>query len=128
MTVEKLSNSIYLGDRYCENVTIIDDKLIFQINLISRVKEGTDEWNYNNDQDLEKGCLVFDKVITYSINNGSTINDEIEIHFISVENEVYHFIVEGAEYSDSGSTYKWVKYDIKCRDFYLLCDNKIIKE
>ncbi len=126
MDMEKLCNSIYLGDRYCEKITISDNKIIFQINLISRIKEGTTEWNYNNDMDLEKGCLVFDNVINYSIKNGLTINDEIEIHYINSEDGIYHFVVEGAEYSNVDNLYNWVTFDIKCGDFYLLNNNNII--
>ena len=80
MTVEKLCNSIYLGDRYCEKVIIKDNIIMFQINLISRIKEGAKEWEYYNDKDLENGFLVFDNVINFTINNGSTINDEIDVH------------------------------------------------
>ena len=128
MTVEKLCNSIYLGDRYCENVKIYENKIIFQINLISRIKEGSSEWNYYNEKDLENGCLVFDNVISFSINNGTTINDEIEVHYINNEDGLYHFIVEGAEYSNDANTYKWVNFEIKCGDFYLLHNDTIIRE
>ena len=128
MTVEKLCNSIYLGDRFCENVKIYESKIIFQINLISRIKEGESEWNYYNEKDLENGCLVFDKVISFTINNGSTINDEIEVHYINNEDGIYHFIVEGAEYQNDANAYKWVKFEIKCGDFYLLYNDTIIRE
>ena len=128
MTVEKLCNSFYLGDRYCEKVIIKDNKIMFQINLISRIKEGASEWDFYNDKDLENGFLVFDNVINYSIDNGSTINDEIEVHYINNADGIYHFIVEGAEYSNDANTYKWVKFEIKCSDFYLLHNNTIIRE
>ncbi|MBR6280895.1 MAG: hypothetical protein IKR14_00180 [Lachnospiraceae bacterium] len=128
MTVEELCNSIYLGDRYCENVEIRNNKIVFQINLISRIKEGSNERNFYADKDLERACLVFDCVEDFSIENGSTINDEIEIHYLANEDGIYHFIVEGAEYSDDASTYKWVKYNIMCRDFYLLHNDIIIRE
>lgn len=128
MTVEKLCNSIYLGDRYCEKVIIKDNIIMFQINLISRIKEGAREWEYYNDKDLENGFLVFDNVTNYNIDNGSTINDEIEVHYISNDNGNYYFIVEGAEYQNDANTYKWVKFEIKCRDFYLLHNNTIIRE
>ncbi len=128
MTVKKLCNSIYLGDRYCENVKIYESKIIFQINLISRIKEDAKEWNYYDEKDLENGCLVFDNVISFRINNGSTINDEIEVHYISNEDGIYSFIVEGAEYLNDVNIYKWVKFEIKCRDFYLLHNDTIIRE
>ena len=33
--IKKLLESLYLGDRFCEKMEIIEDKIIFQINLIS---------------------------------------------------------------------------------------------
>ena len=128
MTVEKLCNSIYLGDRYCEKVIINDNKIMFQINLISRLKEGSNKWEFYNDKDLENGFLVFDDVVNYNIDNGSTINDEIEVHYINNDNGNYYFIVEGAEYLNDANTYNWVKFEIKCRDFYLLHNNTKIRE
>ena len=52
--IKKFINSIYLGDRYCEKIEIKDDKISFQINCISRLKEGTKEWNYYSDEDIEE--------------------------------------------------------------------------
>ena len=37
--IRKLLNSIYLGDRFCENVIFRENKILFQINCISRLKE-----------------------------------------------------------------------------------------
>lgn len=101
---------------------------MFQINLISRIKEGASEWDYYNDKDLENGFLVFDNVINYKIDNGSTINDEIEVHYINKIDGIYYFIVEGAEYSNDANSYKWTKFEIKCCDFFLLHNNTIIRE
>ena len=51
--IRKLLNSIYLGDRLCENVIFRENKILLQINCISRLKEGTNEWNYFSERDIE---------------------------------------------------------------------------
>ncbi|MBP3351086.1 MAG: hypothetical protein J6L65_01630 [Lachnospiraceae bacterium] len=38
--------SLYLGDRWCECMEIKEDRVVIQINCISRLKKGTKEWNY----------------------------------------------------------------------------------
>ena len=75
--IRKLLNSIYLGDRFCENVIFRENKILFQINCISRLKEGTNEWNYFSERDIEHGYLVFDEVINYNLNSELPLNDEI---------------------------------------------------
>ena len=65
--IKKLLSSIYLGDRYCEKIEMKDDKISFQINCISRLKEGTKEWNYYSDEDIEHGCNVSDEAISTDI-------------------------------------------------------------
>ena len=64
--MKKFLSSIYLGDRFCENVTVENHKISFQINLISRLKRGTKEWNYYSEEDIEHGHLVFDEVVDYT--------------------------------------------------------------
>ena len=70
-------NSIYLGDRYCENIIITDQRILFQIKCILRLEKGTREWNYYLDADIEHGYLVFDGVIDYCFNTALVLNDEI---------------------------------------------------
>ena len=67
--IKKFLNSIYLGDRFCEKMEIRDDKIILQINCISRLEEGTKEWNYYSQKDIQHGCLVFGGVTEYSFNH-----------------------------------------------------------
>lgn len=128
MTVEELCKSIYLGDRCCKKIDVYDEKITFQIDLISRIEEGTNEWNYYNDKDIENGYIVFDKLDRCSFINGTTINDEIEIHYLFCKNGVYHFTVEGAEYYGENNNYNWVTIDIACHDFYLMDNDIIIRE
>lgn len=39
--MRKFLASIYLGDRFCEKLEIGDGKIVFHINLLSRLREGT---------------------------------------------------------------------------------------
>ena len=128
MTIERLCESIYLGDRCCIGVDVCNEKIMFQIDLISRIKEGTTEWNYYNDRNIENGYIVFDRLVDYNVKNGTTINDEIEIHYLSCDNGIYHFRVEGAEYTGEDNSYNWVTIDIACHDLYLLDGNNVIRE
>lgn len=123
-------NSIYLGDRYCEGVEIRDKKILFQINCISRLEEGTDEWNYYSGKDIEHGCLVFDEVIEYDLKSDLSFNDEIyQIDVLEKKDEIYSFVIYGCHISDDG-----VSTDIEmwvwAKRFYILNpkDNSIVTE
>lgn len=99
--IKKFLSSIYLGDRFCENVIMKDGKISFQINCISRLKEGTKEWNYYSEEDIEHGYLVFDGVVDFSSSSELPLNDEIyEIEITEKINDTYNFIVSGCNVSD----------------------------
>ena len=71
--IKSFLGSIYLGDRFCEKVEISCNKIVFQINCISRIEEGSVEWNYYSEKDIEHGCLVFDGVVEYLIESYVTV-------------------------------------------------------
>ena len=101
--MKKFLSSIYLGDRFCENVTVENHKISFQINLISRLKRGTKEWNYYSEEDIEHGHLVFDEVIDYTPISIPFFNDEIyAIEVTEKVQEIYTFIIKGCHVSDTG--------------------------
>lgn len=78
-----------------------DGKISFQINCISRLKEGTKEWNYYSEEDIEHGYLVFDGVVDFSSSSELPLNDEIyEIEITEKINGTYNFIVSGCNVSD----------------------------
>jgi hypothetical protein len=116
--IKKLLRSIYLGDRYCEKFEIRDDKISFQINCISRVKEGTKEWNYYSDEDIEHGCLVFDEVVEFSSSSELVINDYIEIDVVEKKEDIYTFIVYGGNVSDEAISTD-IELQIKAKKFYI---------
>lgn len=117
--IKKFLSSIYLGDRFCESFIIRDDKILFQINCISRLKEGTEEWNYYSKEDIEHGYLVFDEVIDFSLSSEMTFNDEIyEIKIIEKANETYTFIVYGCNVSKAAVSTD-IEMQIRAKEFYI---------
>ncbi len=117
--IKKFLSSIYLRDRFCENLVIRDDKILFQINCISRLKEGTEEWNYYSKEDIEHGYLVFDEVIDFSLSSEMTFNDEIyEIKIIEKANETYTFIVYGCNVSEAAVSTD-IEMQIRAKEFYI---------
>lgn len=117
--IKKFLSSIYLGDRFCENIVIKDGKIAFKINCISRVKEGTKEWNYYSKEDIEHGYLVFDGVVDYNLCSENLLNDEIyEIKIVNKTNEIYTFIVYGCHVSaDAVSTD--IEMQIRAKEVYI---------
>lgn len=120
--MEELNNllsSIYLGDRYCEKIEIDGNKIIFQINLISRIKKGCKEWDYYSDEDIEHGCLVFEDVVEYYQKGELPFNDEIyEIQATGKEGDIYSFIVYGCNVSDKAFSTD-IQFQIRAKKFYI---------
>ena len=117
--MKKFLESLYFGDRFCEKMELIDDKIIFQINLISRLEEGSPEWNYYSGKDIEPGCLVFEGVVEYHTNNELEFNDEIySVDVVGKEEELYFFVVSGCNVSDECISTD-IEYQIKAKTFYI---------
>ena len=128
--INKFINSIYIGDRFCEQIEIQKDKIYFQINCISRLEKGSTEWNYYDDEDIEHGCIVFDEVVYCDMNSKLPINDEIyQIEVAEKNDDVYSFVVYGCHISDDAVSTE-IQMLIKAKDIYLLdkLNNIIFKE
>ena len=128
--VKKFIRSLYLGDRYCEKVEIKDSMIMLQINCISRLEDGTEEWNYYSQKDIQHGYLVFDGVVDYYFSSKLTINDEIyEIQIKEKKDNIYSFIVYGCNISDMAVS-EDVELYIRAKEFYIMNpkDNNIITE
>ena len=118
--IKKFIKSIYVGDRYCENIEIREDKISIQINCISRLEEGTKEWNYYSKDDIEHGYIVFDDVVEYDSSSELILNDEIyEIDVIEKTNGVYSFVVYGCNISDDAISTD-IELRIKAEKIYIL--------
>lgn len=126
--------SLYLGDRWCECMEIKEDRVVIQINCISRLKKGTKEWNYYSDEDVEHGCLVFEEVTEFKTNSDLEFNDEIyEVKVLEKQDDVYTFVVYGSNVSlDSMGRLVCanLEYQIKAKKLNILNprDNTIITE
>ena len=128
--IKKFLNSIYLGDRFCEKMEIRDDKIILQINCISRLEEGAKEWNYYSQKDIQHGCLVFAGVTEYSFNSELLFNDEIyEIQVTGKEDNIYSFVIYGCNMSNEAVSTD-IELRIKAKEFYILSpiDKSVVKE
>lgn len=128
--IKSFLDTIYLGDRYCEKVEIRDYKILFQLNCISRLEEGTKEWNYYTEKDIEHGYLVFDEVVDYCAKSKLSFNDEIyKIEVIEKKDKIYSFVVYGCNVSkDAISTD--IELLIKAKKFYIFNpkDKSIVTE
>lgn len=128
--IKKLLNTIYLGDSFCEEIKIEQKKISIQIDCISRLKSGTEKWDYYNEENIEHGCLVFDEVINYSINSNLNINDEIyEIELVEKRDDIYYFKVVGCNISNDAISTD-IEMQIEAKKFYIFNrqDNCIISE
>ena len=117
--IKKFLSSLYFGDRFCERMEIVDDKIVFQINCISRLEEGTTEWNYYVDRDINHGCLIFEGVTEYRENSELEFNDEIyNVDIVGEEDGLYSFLICGCNVSDKCVSTD-LEYHIKAKKFYI---------
>jgi hypothetical protein len=98
MHPKEFINTIYLGDRFCKNILIdgYSETVKIQVNMISRIRNTSGEWQYYNDENIEDGLIVFTEVDTIIFEpNGLIPNDEIEFVDVKVVNcEENKFIFE----------------------------------
>ena len=64
MLASEFLKTIYLGDRACKSVTIggWGNRIVIQVDEISRVRDPSGQWNYYNDENIANGLLVFSEV------------------------------------------------------------------
>lgn len=82
MNPREFINTIYLGDRFCKSILIdgYNERVKIQINMISRIRSASGNWEYYNDENLEDGLIVFTGVKSISLEpKGFIPNDEIEL-------------------------------------------------
>lgn len=117
--MRKFLASIYLGDRFCEKLEIRNGKIVFHINLLSRLREGTREWNYYSEKDIAHGCLVFDQVADYRFDRELPFNDEIyDIQVLEKEKDLFSFAVRGCSVSENAVSTDIALY-IKAGECYI---------
>lgn len=118
--IEKYLKSLYFGDRWCENVIYKNDNFIIQVNLISKLEEGEEKWNFYSEEDIEHGLLVFTEVERIDYDKNLVLNDEIyEIEVVGEENGKFLFVVYGCHIYDDASSID-VKISVKAKDFMVV--------
>ncbi len=114
--------TLYFGDRGCEKLEMLDDKIIVQIDCISRTEPGSDQWNYYTGGDIYHGQLVFEGVIDFKFNPGLIPNDYFDsLDLVEEKDDCFLFRITGTNVTFykpyTGSN---VEIDIRCKDFYIL--------
>lgn len=82
MNPSEFINTIYLGDRFCKSILIdgYNERVKIEINMISRIRSTSGNWEYYNDENIEDGLIVFTGVKSISLEpQGFIPNDEIEL-------------------------------------------------
>lgn len=82
MNPREFINTIYLGDRFCKSILIdgYNERVKIQINMISRIRSASGNWEYYNGENIEDGLIVFTGVKSISLEpQGFIPNDEIEL-------------------------------------------------
>lgn len=82
MNPREFINTIYLGDRFCKSILIdgYNERVKIQINMISRIRSASGNWDYYNDENIENGLIVFTGVKSILLEpQGFLPNDEIEL-------------------------------------------------
>ena len=85
--------TIYLHDRGCTGL-LIDcerDRVSLQIDLISRIRSSSGDWEFDSDEDIDKGLITFTGVESLRITPGPLPNDYI-----------YDFTVEPLPIAENG--------------------------
>lgn len=117
--MKEFIKSLYFGDRYCETMEIYKEKILIQINCISRIEPGNNEWNYYTKDDISHGQLIFEDISYFEMVPNMVINDEFYgIELIEENKEEYYFKVQGSHILDSGE-YREIEVTIKCKSFYI---------
>jgi len=64
MNPQQFLKTVYLGDRACKSVMIDSwrKRVVIQVDVISRLRPGTETWDYYTDADIKDGWLVFTEV------------------------------------------------------------------
>jgi hypothetical protein len=78
--------TVYLGDRACKAILIDtwDSVVRVRVDLISRVRSASGNWDFYTEEDVEDGFLVFKKVRHFSMEPEGLLPNDL-INSVSVE-------------------------------------------
>ncbi len=79
MDPREFVKTIYLGDRGCTGIFIDCERgrVALQIDLISRIRSPSGNWEFYRDENIERGCIVFTGVQSLRLTPGPLPNDYI---------------------------------------------------
>ena len=121
MNAKEFINTIYLGDRFCKRIVIDGwkERLGIQIDCISRLKKGTDTWNYYTDEDIYNGWLVFSGLRSVSaMPSGPIPNDSLEIMYAKESEGAHVFDISIGSVDETGRITE-VRVDITAKQISL---------
>lgn len=130
MNPEKLLSTLYLGDRACKKILVDgwNDKFCIQVNLISRVKENTDSWNYYSDEDIENGWIIFTGISCIKIVPAGLIpNDLINEVKVKKSNEEYIFDISIDSVSETGERKETI-IQVNAQEIYIESNEKFMSD
>ena len=80
--------TVYFGDRACKAIFINtwDSVVRVQIDLISRIRSVSGDWDFYSDEDVENGFLVFRRVKHFSMTPEGLLPNDL-INSVSVEKD-----------------------------------------
>ena len=108
MLPTEFRKTIYLGDRACKSIVIDgwDERVVIQVNEISRVRSASGRWEYYNDENIVDGLLVFTDARSILFDPvGPIPNDYID--FLEVEplpDDYYRFKLSVGSVDSSAKT------------------------
>lgn len=96
--MEQFINSIYLGDCFCTKLVFegVKNQVELHVNLISRIRSESGDWNFYSDEDIENGAIVFTGIQSISLGGLALLpNDQIyDIHINKKDIRFSEFIIE----------------------------------
>ncbi|MFA8330140.1 DUF6258 family protein [Burkholderia ubonensis] len=80
--------TVYLGDRACKAISINTWDLVVrvQVDLISRIRSASGNWDFYADEDVENGFIVFKNVKYFSMAPEGLLPNDL-INSVSVEKD-----------------------------------------
>jgi hypothetical protein len=101
MEPEQLLKTVYLGDRACKSILIDgwSERVVLTVDVISRIRSTTGQWDFYADEDVENGMIVFSQVQSMEFDPPGYIPHDF-ISFLSVRgsemdpegNRIYLFV------------------------------------
>lgn len=115
MDAKTFVNSIYLGDRFCKKIVLdgYEGKVKIQVNMISRIRSSSGNWEFYNDENIEDGYIVFSDVESiYFEPQGRIPDGEIEISNVELlkndgelsQKAKYLFEISSVSYDKTGNS------------------------